>query len=182
MFQEQALVKEMGNLRKFALRLTRNDSDADDLTQATLLRALEKKDYFQDGSNLFRWTSKIMFNIFASEYRHKKKFDTQYDPEPHIERAAISPPQEAATDLATVTRKMDDLSPDRRQIINMVCFRGLGYEEVSEMLEIPVGTVRSRLFRARKDLTEMLEDRPHLPAAAAAANLLLHHQQMRMNA
>ena len=190
MFKEEALVKEMENLRKFALRLTRNASDAEDLVQATLLRALEKKDYFQDGTNLFSWTSKIMFNLFASQYRHKKKFDTQYDPTPYIEQASIGPSQEVTTDLAKVRETMKLLSKEHREMLILVCIRGMRYEEVSEMLQIPVGTVRSRLSRARKQLQDMLapparndryipaagrpklpeeQELPSMPAMAAAA-------------
>lgn len=160
MFKQEALVPEMNKLRKFAIKLTRNDSDADDLLQSTLLRAMEKRDYFEEGTNLFRWTSKIMFNLFASEYRHKKKFDTQYDPEPYIERASVNASQEAATDLATVTRKIEDMSEERRNVVTLICFDGLGYEEVAEQLGIPIGTVRSRLYRARAELSEMMEERP----------------------
>ena len=156
MFKQEALVNEMDNLRKFALRLTRNASDAEDLLQATLLRALEKKDYFQDGTNLFSWTSKIMFNLFASQYRHKKKFDTQYDPTPYIEQASIGPSQEVAADLSKVRESMKLLSKEHREMLILVCIRGMRYEEVSEMLQIPVGTVRSRLSRARRQLQDLL--------------------------
>ena len=169
MFKQEALVNEMENLRKFALRLTRNASDAEDLVQATLLRALEKKDYFQDGTNLFSWTSKIMFNLFASQYRHKKKFDTQYDPTPYIEQAAIGPSQEVSADLAKVRETMKQLSKEHREMLILVCVRGMRYEEVSEMLQIPVGTVRSRLSRARKQLQDLLappaRDNRYIPAA-----------------
>ena len=91
MFKQEELVHEMGNLRKFALRLTRNVHEAEDLVQSTLLRALEKKDYFQENTNLFSWTSKIMFNLFVTGYRRKKKFESQYDPEPHICTPPILP-------------------------------------------------------------------------------------------
>lgn len=172
MFKQEALIPEMNKLRKFAMKLTRNDSDADDLVQSTLLRALEKRDYFEEGTNLFRWTSKIMFNLFASEYRHKKKFDTQYDPEPYIERASVNASQEAATDLATITRKISKLSDERKSVVTLICFRGLGYEEVAERLDIPVGTVRSRLYRARAELCAMLEERP----LTAEQNMHLHRR------
>jgi RNA polymerase sigma-70 factor (ECF subfamily) len=157
MFQQEALVREMGNLRKFALRLTRNPSDAEDLLQATLLRALEKKTYFEDGTNLFSWTSKIMFNLFASQYRHRRKFDTQYDPAAYIEHASVAPSQEATADLAAVRDCMKRLSKDHREILLMVAVKGMRYEDVSEALQIPVGTVRSRLSRAREHLTQLLE-------------------------
>lgn len=157
MFTNQELLCERDSLYRFALRLTRNQSEADDLLQSTLLRALEKKDYFQDGSNLFSWTSKIMFNIFAGQYRRKKKFETQYDPQHYIDQASIVPSQEVVVDLAKVKECMKDLSKEHREILVMVCIRGLRYEEVSEALQIPVGTVRSRLSRARTQLQELLE-------------------------
>lgn len=156
MFTQQALVKEMGNLKKFALRLTRNASEAEDLLQSTMLRALEKKDYFQEETNLFSWTSKIMFNLFVSQYRHKKKFDTQYDPEPYIAQVSVEPSQEASVDLATVRESMKLLSREHREMLVLVCIKGMRYEEVSEMLQIPVGTVRSRLSRARSQLQDLL--------------------------
>jgi len=157
MFNNEELLCERENLRRFALRLTRNPSDADDLLQSTLLRAIEKKDYFETGSNLFSWTSKIMFNIFAGQYRRKKKFETQYDPQNYIEHASTLPSQEMVADLAKVRDSMKQLSRMHREVLTLVCIRGLRYEEVSEALQIPVGTVRSRLSRARSQLQAMLE-------------------------
>ncbi len=165
MFDQNKLLPEMPKLHKFALRLTRNASDADDLVQSTLLRALEKNALFQEGTNLFSWTSRIMFNLFASQYRHKKKFDTQYDPEFYIDRASVGPSQEASVDLVTVSESMEQLSPEHREILVLVCAKELRYEEASKVLKIPVGTVRSRLSRARSHLQEILSpDSYTLPA------------------
>ena len=160
MFKQEELVHEMDNLRRFALRLTRNASDSEDLVQATMLRALEKNSYFQENTSLFSWTSKIMFNLFVSQYRHKKKFETQHDPALYIDQAAEGPCQEACVDLATVTTSMKKLSREHRDILTLVCIQGLQYEEVSEVLRIPVGIVRSRLSRARKHLQDMLASPP----------------------
>ena len=111
-----------------------------------------------------------MFNLFASQYRHKKKFDTQYDPTPYIEQASIGPSQEVTTDLAKVRESMKQLSKEHREMLILVCIRGMRYEEVSEMLQIPVGTVRSRLSRARKQLQDLLappaREHRYIPAAA----------------
>ena len=156
MFEQKEILSEMANLRKFALRLTKNVSDADDLLQSTVLRALEKNDYFQDGTNLFSWSSKIMFNIFVSQYRHKKKFETQYDPAAYLEQLVVGPSQESCTDLVTVQEKMGALSKEHREILILVCIQGMRYEEVAEALEIPIGTVRSRLSRAREQLQYLL--------------------------
>lgn len=163
MFNQQALVHEMGNLRKFALRLTRNTSEADDLVQSTLLRALEKKEYFQEDTNLFSWTSKIMFNLFVTRYRQKKKFESQFDPEPHINHVAQAPAQEMQVDLSLVRSCMNRLSAEHREMLILVCINGMKYEEVSEHLHIPVGTVRSRLSRARSQLQELLDTPQQMP-------------------
>ena len=156
MFKQEEIVSEIPNLRKFALRLTKNASNADDLTQSTVLRALEKNDYFQDGTNLFSWSSKIMFNIFISQYRHKKKFETQYDSAAYLEQIAIGPSQESCTDLAIVRESMARLSKEHRELLLLVCVQGMRYEEVAEQLGVPVGTVRSRLSRAREQLQGIL--------------------------
>ncbi|MFN7112825.1 MAG: sigma-70 family RNA polymerase sigma factor [Alphaproteobacteria bacterium] len=157
MFKHEALVHEMPNLRKFALRLTRNVHEAEDLVQSTLLRAIEKQALFEENTNLFSWTSKIMFNLFVTGYRRKKKFESQYDPEPHIMASAVDAPQENTVDLALVRTAMQRLSKEHREMLVLVCIKGMRYEEVSEFLQIPVGTVRSRLSRARSALQQLMD-------------------------
>lgn len=156
MFAKEALVQEMPGLKKFALRLTGNASDAEDLLQSTILRALEKNNLFQTDTNLFKWTSKIMFNIFVSEYRRKVKFETQYDPESYLERESVEADQDEKIELRKVQEAMSLLTSDHRDILVMVCVKGMSYLEVAEALQIPVGTVRSRLSRARDQLQELL--------------------------
>lgn len=157
MFNPSALVCETHKLQKFALRLTRNKSDADDLVQATLLRALEKNQLFADGTDLFKWTARIMFNSFVSQYRRKTKFETQYDPSAYIDSLSVAPNQEEAMDLKIVSAAMQRLSKEHRQILVMVCVRGMQYEEAASTLSLPVGTIRSRLSRARDALQRELQ-------------------------
>jgi RNA polymerase sigma-70 factor (ECF subfamily) len=157
MFTHNALITETEKLQRFALRLTRNKANADDLLQSTWLRALEKAHLFEDGSNLFGWTSKIMYNLFVTEYRRKVKFETQYDPESYLQKISTAPPQENNAELANVKRAMMKLSDAQREILMLVCVKGMRYEEVSEMLRIPIGTVRSRLSRAREQLQAIID-------------------------
>ena len=159
MFEQTALVDEMDNLRKFALRLTGNVCDADDLLQSTVLRALEKKHLFQADTDLFKWTSKIMFNLFVSAYRRRIKFETQYDPENFLENRSVEAQQDVKVELAEVQEAINHLSPDHKEILVLVCVKSMRYEEVSQALNIPVGTVRSRLARARESL-QLLLDKP----------------------
>ena len=164
MFQQAELVQEINHLRKFAWKLTNNSADAEDLLQSTVLRALEKKHLFQEDTNLFKWTSKIMFNLFVSNYRRKCKFETKYDPESYLENESIEAPQDTQAELSKVSDAMARLSDDHREILVLVCVQGMQYQEVASMLSIPVGTVRSRLSRARENLQALLDD-PTLSAS-----------------
>lgn len=159
MFQHSELVENLDSLRKFAYRLTGNMTDAEDLLQATALRALEKKHLFTPGTNLLKWASKVMFNLFVTDYRRKVKFETQYDPEGVIERQSIEAPQDKQFELSRIGDAMKKLSPEHRKVLVLVCIKGLKYEEVANFLSIPVGTVRSRLARARESLQYILDSR-----------------------
>lgn len=168
MFNNNALIEEMTDLRRFALRLTGNACDADDLLQATILRAIEKKHLFQADTNLNRWACKIMFNLFVSAYRRKSKFETRYDPELYLEKMTEDASQEHIVELGQVERAMQKLSPEHREIIVLICVKGMRYQEASEALKLPVGTVRSRLSRARECL-QVLREEQAFPAHVTAA-------------
>ena len=169
MFDNQALVVEVPRLRKFALKLTQNAADADDLVQSAVLRAMEKKELFQSGTDLFKWVSKIMYNLFVSAHRRKTKFESQYDPEDVIARQSVEGIQEHKAEMVKVSRLMSRLGEEHREVLIMVCARNMPYQEVAERLRIPVGTVRSRLSRARDQLKRMADVDQELPAPAARA-------------
>lgn len=157
MFVQTDLIQEMPKLRKFASKLTRNAAEADDLLQATLLRALEKNDYFETNTDLFKWSSKIMYNIFVTDYRRKTKFETQYDPEFHIENRSVEADQDVKMEVKAMAEAMNYMSAEHKEILVLVCVKGMQYQEVADMLDIPVGTVRSRLSRARNQLISLME-------------------------
>lgn len=157
MFHNKSLVEETTRLHKFSLRLTKNTANSDDLLQSTLLRALENRHRFQDGSNLFHWTSRIMFNIFVSDYRRQKKYSSQYDPEPIINNLQVAANQETCTDLSLVGEAMEKLSHEHREVLILICIQGNDYAEAARVLDLPLGTIRSRLSRARIQLTNILK-------------------------
>lgn len=157
MFSQQALTAERDRLYRFALRLTKQPSDAEDLVQSTMLRALEKRSYFQEGTNLFNWTSRVMFNIFVSQYRREKRIAARHEAAFTEAHVTTQPAQETVTDLSRMRDCMKRLSKQHREMLMMVCITGLQYEEVSQRLRIPVGTVRSRLSRARNELQHLLQ-------------------------
>jgi RNA polymerase sigma-70 factor (ECF subfamily) len=157
MFNNQDLTTEVDGLRNFARRLTQNNHDAEDLLQYTLLRAIEKKHLFQEDTNLFKWTSKIMYNQFVTDYRRKAKFETKYDPESYLEAESVDAPQDKQLELNAVNDAMRNLSDEHQEILVLVCVQGMSYQEVADFLNIAVGTVRSRLSRAREHLQQELE-------------------------
>ncbi|MZR30053.1 sigma-70 family RNA polymerase sigma factor [Sneathiella litorea] len=157
MFNNQELTTEVSGLKNFARRLTQNNHDAEDLLQYTLLRAIEKKHLFQENTDLFKWTSKIMYNQFVSDYRRKAKFETKYDPESYLEAESIEAPQDKQIELQSVNEAMSRLSHEHQEILILICVQGMSYQEVSEFLNIAIGTVRSRLSRARENLQQQLE-------------------------
>ncbi len=177
MFENRELIENMDSLRKFAMRLAGNVPDGEDLLQSTILRALEKKDMFEKDSNLLGWMSKIMFNIFVSQYRRKTKFETKFDPENFIEKESVAATQETMMAVSEVTRAMSTLPPNQRQILVLVCAEGQKYEEVAASLNIPIGTVRSRLARARCNLQAIMEQK----SPCTQQTPLRVHEQQRHN-
>jgi len=154
MFNSAEILQHDKKLRHFAMKLTKNPTAAEDLLQDTILRALEKKHMFKEGSNLWSWMSAIMFNIFASKFRRSKKWDTQYDPEPYIMAVQVDSSQDEKTFFSQVIDKVINLSHDHLQIVFLTCM-GCSYHDIAEKLNIAPGTVRSRLFRARQQIEEM---------------------------
>lgn len=167
-FAHSELLQEMDKLHRFARKLCRNDHDAEDLLQSTMLKALEKKHMFADGSNLFSWISKIMYNDFVSAYRRRVKFETQYDSENLIMNQSVMPEQEQKSALAEIDDAMKSLSDEHKTILICVCAQGMKYKDVARLLSIPVGTVRSRLSRAREQLQDELARHRYLPDTASS--------------
>lgn len=156
MLNHQELVQEINSLKRFALKLTRNHSDADDLLQTTLLKSLEHRASFQRGTHVFGWTSRILYNTFVSQYRHRVRFECPLDPQVFIDQQEVGAAQESSMELCLVLRALKSLSAEHQEILQMACIDGLAYAEVAELLDIPVGTVRSRLSRARAALQDAL--------------------------
>src|SRR5690606_35270549 len=97
------------------------------------------------------------------DYRRKTKFESQYDPEPLIAARSVEADQQTKTELKAVGRAMEELSPEHKEILVLVCVKGMQYQEVADMLAIPVGTVRSRLSRARTQLVATMEHVKRVP-------------------
>jgi RNA polymerase sigma-70 factor, ECF subfamily len=171
-FREE-LVAEMPNLRAFAISLSGQLQLADDLVQETLLKAWSNADSYQPGSNLRAWLFTILRNTYFSLYRHRGR-EVQDSDGVYSQRLATPAAQEGALDLADFRIALAKLPPEQREVLIMVGASGLSYEEAAAVCNIAIGTVKSRVSRARAKLAELLgisgpEDLLHTPTADAAA-------------
>jgi len=157
------------------LRLTGSAEDAQDLLQDAFLRAFEKLGRFHGDSSFYTWLYRIAVNLAISGRRRKRttlrlsgtRRDEPIDPPDPSEGSDPTLPLERAERNATIQKALSALAPDHRAVVVLKEFDGLRYEEVAAVLGIPVGTVRSRLHRARCELREKLRgvvDEPIAPA------------------
>ena len=134
-------------LRRYALRLTRNVQDADDLLQDTVLLALRKKHLFRDGTDLQAWMFTIMHNKNVTNVKRAVRRSTiELD-----EGAHVYCDVENTILLKEVVAEIDRLPPPARRVVTRVAF-GASYAQVGQLENIPIGTVRSRISRAREEL------------------------------
>ena len=158
----QLLVSQSDFLRGFALGFTRNGADADDLVQDTMVKALRYKNNFKEGTNMKGWLYTIMRNIFINNYKRKKFQNTVLDSTEN--QYFINASQDYRVDTVTtvinqadILEAIDDLKPDFRKPFTMF-LDGYHYDEIAEEMSIPMGTVKSRIFHARKKLSVSLSD------------------------
>ena len=167
-FEEVAL-KHTDALLRTALRMTKNESDADDLVQETMLKAYRFFDRFERGSNIKAWLFKIMTNIFINDYRRKSRKPTgvSYDDiddnflyhQLEGSQGKVTDPEESLfTKLldTDVRAAIDELPEDFRIVVVLAFLEQFSYEEIAEIANIQLGTVKSRLHRARKLLQKSL--------------------------
>lgn len=147
-----ALEAELPHLRRYALSLTRDADAADDLVQDCMLRALDHADRFEAGTHLRRWLFTILRNLHIDRGRRVQRRGV------HVELTEGGPSdsrpanQESRIELMDVAGRMRDLRADERRALHLSVFRGLPHEAIAERTGVAVGTVKSRLSRARRAL------------------------------
>ncbi|NNE27849.1 MAG: sigma-70 family RNA polymerase sigma factor [Saprospiraceae bacterium] len=147
------IVAHETQLKRMAFKLTRNPVEAQDLYQETALRALEKGHLFKLGSNFGAWSYTIMRNHFINQFRRKKKgylVDID-DVTPFLSDYVTEGGAEYQLMESEILALLDEVKPRYRKVINMLR-DGYSYEEISEALELPLGTVKSNIHLARKQL------------------------------
>ena len=150
------LENEIPRLRRYARALTRNTAKADDLVQSSLVRALEKQHLWQPGSNLRAWLFTILHNQHVNEVRQLLRQGSLGSVE-EAEPVYVEPVADASLQLRDLQRAINTLSHEQREVLLLVGLEGMRYEQVATILDIPVGTVRSRLSRARTTLRLLMD-------------------------
>jgi len=177
-FQEIAL-PHADSLYNFALRMTRNTRDAEDLLQDTFMRAFRFFHRFETGTNIRAWLFRILKNTYINNYRKVQRTPDQVDwaqveefydsVTPHDLRKRHKNPEELLLE-SSVDNRVEEavaaLPPEYRAVVLLNFMEDMSYKEIAEVLEIPMGTVMSRLHRGRKLLQKELRD------YAAATNML----------
>ncbi len=154
----QDLVKLVPKLRRFALSLTGNQADADDLVQSACVKALKNTAQFREGTRMDSWMYRIIQTLWIDDRRRAKTRGAQVDPEDaglsDGGRAARLP--EDRMMLERTRLAMASLPDRQREVLSLVAIEGLSYKEAAEVLDVPVGTVMSRLARSREALLPQL--------------------------
>ena len=156
---ERELLTLVPRLRRFARALARDAADADDLLQVALERALKARDQWAPGTRLDAWMMRIVRNCWIDEMRSRTRRARTFLPEEEGATVGVDMQNEieAKAEMHAVDRAMANLSADQREVIALVLVEGLAYKEAAELLEIPIGTLTSRLTRGRQALVLMLE-------------------------
>jgi len=154
----QLVVNLKGNLKPFAINLTHDNEDASDLVQETIYRALSNKDKFKEGTNLKAWMFTIMKNIFINGYRKKVKQKTIIDTTENAyflsgatSSTIVKNKSESSFIMDDIMKAIANLDSEYR-IPFMMYYKGFKYQEIADHLSLPLGTVKSRIFFARRDL------------------------------
>lgn len=150
---QRGLLDALPGLRTFALSLTVNSTLADDLVQETLLKAWANRHRFQPGTKLMAWLCTIMRNHFYTEWRKRKREVEDVDGvfSAHL---TAPPAQEDSGELRAVWGRMAKLPPAQREALVLVALQGMTYEAAADLIGTQVGTVKSRVSRARAALAE----------------------------
>lgn len=149
------LLAAVPSLRAFGISLSGNVDRADDLVQDTLVRAIANIHRFQPGTNLNAWLFTILRNLFHSEYR-KRRWEVEDPDGSYSARLSVMPSQGAQLDVEDFRLALAKLPADQREALLLVGAQGFAYEDAANIMGCAIGTVKSRVNRARVRLAQML--------------------------
>ena len=160
MFSDDALLSEIPRLRRYARALTGDPTRADDLVQDTLERALAKARLWRPG-NLRAWLLTMMHNVFVNQYHAAGALEFRAPED--LPDIPVRGQQTDGIEMRDLQRALQRLSPEQREVLLLVTLEDLSYEETARVLGAPIGTVMSRLSRARERLRQVLEGTSAVP-------------------
>ena len=153
----QLLETEIPRLRRYARALTRDSSRADDLVQSCLARAIAKEHLWEPGTDLRAWLFTILHNQHVNDIRRSVREGVSVAVEDVAPVLTVIPNAVPSLELRDLERAIHILPEEQRQVILLVGLEGMRYEDVAAILDIPVGTVRSRLSRGREMLRKLMD-------------------------
>ena len=156
------LVAAIPRLRRYARVLTGDATRADDLVQDTLARAWGKRRHWQAGTDLRAWLFTVMHNVFVNQRalarRDARNVSIDDESAGEVWQIAVRPNPQARAELMEVVRHLAQLPVDQREVLILAAVEEMRYEEIAAVLDIPVGTVMSRISRAREKLRRMADE------------------------
>lgn len=156
----EAIAALLPRLRRFGRTLAHRREDADDLVQVAIEKALTRTDQWTPGTRLDSWMFRIMQNAWIDELRARERRGQTFLPEEEGEQVGDGAVSGSHLDAVLVRKAVARLSPEHRTVVGLVLVEGLSYQEAADTLDVPVGTVTSRLARAREALQDMLGEWP----------------------
>lgn len=152
---DRQLVEMMPEMLGLSIRRLRSKPEAEDLVQRAALRALSAWQQFEPGTNFRAWMHRILYNEMLSQYRRQKRAPLSLD-EADVGSAAIASRQDELMDQELVKRAMRRMPPSQAHVLQRICVEGRSYEEAAAEISVSVGTIKSRLWRARTTIEQML--------------------------
>ncbi|RWM27760.1 MAG: sigma-70 family RNA polymerase sigma factor [Mesorhizobium sp.] len=151
------IVGQLGSLRRYARSLTRDSADAEDLVHDALARAYERRSTFRSGGNLRAWLLAIVHNIFIDGVRARRSEAARIKQAGQLADISTPAPQDHSVRLSQVREAFLSLPEEQRSALHLVAIEGLSYAQAAEVSGVPLGTLMSRIGRARAALREMEE-------------------------
>jgi RNA polymerase sigma-70 factor (ECF subfamily) len=150
-----ALVGSIPSLRAFAISLCHNRTEADDLVQETLIKAWNNLDSFEEGTNLKAWLFRILRNNFYNDLR-KQKQQSDYARAADSSQFVVAASQEKTVEFSDLIEGLRDLPADQREALILVTVENMSYEDAAAICDCPIGTIKSRVNRARARLDALM--------------------------
>lgn len=158
------VIGQLAALRRYALSLVRNPDDAEDLVHDALVKAYERQSTFRTGANVRNWLMSILHNAHIDRLRQRRAQERRHDAAAELAQTSAPANQDHSVRLTQLRNAFFALPQDQREALHLVAIEELSYQEAAETLGIPVGTLMSRVARARQRLRDF--ERSGAPASA----------------